>query len=83
MRDVYIYKYIFISHRLGNGWCIKMIYPFRVGVIYPCFVGVITYTQFGLDLLRIRDCQRVHVVKVVGLKFVSFITLKIVLHKMH
>ena len=36
---------------------------------YPCSVGLI-------DLLRIRACQRVHVVKAVGSKFVSFINLK-------
>ena len=34
---------------------------------YPCSDGLI-------DLLHIRACQRIHVVKVVGLKFVSFIT---------
>ena len=33
----------------------------------PCSVGLI-------DLLRIRACQRVHIVKAVGSKFVSFIT---------
>ena len=38
--------YILIPHQLGNGWCIKMIYPCCVGVIYPCFVGVINPAQF-------------------------------------
>ena len=43
----------------------------------PCSVCLI-------DLLRIRACQRVHVVKAVSLNFVSFIILKkIVLQKMH
>ena len=41
------YIYIFIPRRLGNGWCIKMIYPCCVGVIYPCFVGVINPPQFA------------------------------------
>ena len=36
-------------------------------VRYPCSVGLI-------DLLLILACQRVDVVKVVGSKFVSFIT---------
>ena len=44
---------------------------------YPCLVGLI-------DLLRIRACQHVHVVKAVGSKFVFFYSiLKIVLQKMH
>ena len=40
--------------------------PLFRGRNYPCSVCLI-------DLLRIRDCQRVHVVKAVGLNFVSFI----------
>ena len=75
--------YIFIPRRLGNGWCIKMIYPCCVGVIYPfrgrnypCLVCLI-------DLLRIRASQRDHVAKEVGLKFVFYNILKIVLQKMH
>ena len=44
---IYIHIYIFILRRLGNGWCIKMIYPCCVGVIYPCFVGVINPAQFA------------------------------------
>ena len=39
--------------------------PLFCGHDYPCSVGLI-------DLLRIRVCQHVHVVKVVGSKFVSF-----------
>ena len=41
--------------------------PYCVGVIYPCSVGFI-------DILCIRVCQCVDVVKAVGSKFVSFIT---------
>ena len=40
--------------------------PLLRGRNYPCSVCLI-------DLLRIHACQRVHVVKVVGLNFVSFI----------
>ena len=41
--------------------------PLFRGRNYPCSVGLI-------DLLLILACQRVDVVKVVGSKFVSFIT---------
>ena len=50
--------------------------PLFRGRNYPCSVRLI-------DLLRILACQRVHVVKVVGLKFLFYNILKIVLQKMH
>ena len=50
--------------------------PLFRGRNQPCSVCLI-------DLLRILACQRVHVVKAVGLKFVSYNILKIVLQKMH
>ena len=49
-----------------------MIYPGCVGMIYPVAWAV---SQLGRPNahLRIHVCQRVHVVKAVGSKFVSFI----------
>ena len=38
-----------------------------MGMINPCSVGLI-------DFLRFCACQHVHIVKAVGSKFVSFIT---------
>ena len=66
----YMYMYIFISRRLGNGWYIIMIDRRDILLLhrrdYHCSVGL-------MDLLRIRACQQVHVVKVVGSKYVSYI----------
>ena len=58
-------NYIPLLHRRDN--------PYFVGMIYPCSVGLV-------DILRIRVCQHIHVVKEVDSKFVYNI-FKMVLQK--